>query len=362
LIATVAIATDKDQCLAKSECLHLSSMPTPQKIAHRLNQMSSLVANQINAMLAYWDMQLVCRFANDAYLEWFGKTKEEMIDKITLKELLGPALYEKNLPYIKEALKGNKQVFEREIPTPDGKSLRHSLATYFPDVANGEVKGFFVHVADVSYIKQLEALLAKLRLDMLRNVIETQEAERVNISVQLRDSVNQTLTHCKLLLQTRSNNEDRNNTDKILEQGIDKAIRELNLLSTNLIPSAIQDFGFIAGTNMYIESNIQNLSVKFICTNKAVDELSLPVKLSLFRIVQSFLTIVTEQKNENAVHILITYENKNIEVQLSIADENFMFGKATQFTDITRRVQYYGGSMEELLVRNKKILLIRIAL
>lgn len=112
------------------------------------------VADHITAMLAYWDKDLVCRFANSAYVDWFGKKKEEMIDKITIKELLGP-LFEKNLPFISGALKGEIQTFEREIPLPTG-GTRHSLANYYPDIVNGEVLGFFVHVADVTPLKLLE--------------------------------------------------------------------------------------------------------------------------------------------------------------------------------------------------------------
>ena len=66
-------------------------------------QIGFRVADHIQAMLAYWDKNQLCRFANRAYLEWFGKTPEEMIDKITMKDLLGP-LYEQNLPYIVEVL------------------------------------------------------------------------------------------------------------------------------------------------------------------------------------------------------------------------------------------------------------------
>jgi len=54
-------------------------------------------------MLSYWDKDEICRFANKAYLEWFGKTPEEMINKMSLAELLGP-LYPSNEPYIKAAL------------------------------------------------------------------------------------------------------------------------------------------------------------------------------------------------------------------------------------------------------------------
>src|SRR5690349_11732496 len=79
-----------------------------------LPEMGLLVSDHIQAMIAYWDKGQVCRFANNAYMFWFGKSRDEMIGRITMKELLGP-LYEKNLPYINAVLTGVKQQFEREI-------------------------------------------------------------------------------------------------------------------------------------------------------------------------------------------------------------------------------------------------------
>jgi signal transduction histidine kinase len=115
----------------------------------------SNLANHITAMLAYWDRDLRCRYANPAYLEWFGKTQEEMVNKITLQELLGP-IYELNLPYINGVLAGNRQTFEREIPFPSGLGMRHSLANYYPDVVNGVVIGFYVHVVEITQLKLLQ--------------------------------------------------------------------------------------------------------------------------------------------------------------------------------------------------------------
>src|SRR5690606_28595527 len=89
------------------------------------------LVDHLDAMIAFWDIDQVCVFANHAYLAWFGKTREQMIG-ITLEQLLGP-IYPKNLPYIRAAYAGHVQVFEREIPTPDGR-IRHSLATYTPHV------------------------------------------------------------------------------------------------------------------------------------------------------------------------------------------------------------------------------------
>lgn len=125
-----------------------------------LESMGLLVADHVSAMLAYWDKNLICRFANAAYRDWFGKTREEMVDKITIKELLGP-IYDKNLPYILGALEGKHQTFEREIPIPGGGGTRYSIANYFPDIVDGKVRGFFVHVADITNLKLLERELTK---------------------------------------------------------------------------------------------------------------------------------------------------------------------------------------------------------
>jgi diguanylate cyclase (GGDEF)-like protein/PAS domain S-box-containing protein len=111
------------------------------------------LVNHLDAMVAYWDANQTCVFANAAYADWFGRDGNELVGE-TMKGLLGP-LYEKNLPYIEAAFAGKKQVFERTIPIATG-GVRHSLATYFPHIVDGQVRGIFVHVADVGPLKQLE--------------------------------------------------------------------------------------------------------------------------------------------------------------------------------------------------------------
>jgi len=118
------------------------------------------LVDHLDAMVAYWDKDQVCVFANAAYHAWFGKGRRELIGT-TLKQLLGP-LYLKNLPHIEAAYRGSKQVFERDIPTPDG-SVRQSLATYIPHIVDDEVRGIFVHVADVGPLKRLERELQQAK-------------------------------------------------------------------------------------------------------------------------------------------------------------------------------------------------------
>lgn len=122
--------------------------------------------DHLDAMVAYWDRDEVCLYANEAYRLWFGKARDEVVG-MTMEGVLG-AHYVANGPYIRAAFAGQRQVFERDITSPDGV-VRHALATYIPDIVNGAVQGIYVHVADVTPLKKLERELraAKERAEHL---------------------------------------------------------------------------------------------------------------------------------------------------------------------------------------------------
>ena len=120
-----------------------------------LRRLALDLVDHLDAMVAYWNHEQVCVFANHAYRSWFGKGRAEVVGS-TLRELLGADLYERNLPYLRAAYAGAKQVFERDIPIPGGDGVRPSLATYIPHLVGGRVKGLFVHVADVTPLKRLQ--------------------------------------------------------------------------------------------------------------------------------------------------------------------------------------------------------------
>lgn len=131
-----------------------------QQISGQLEQVEHdlrTILNNLPSMVGYWDRNLHNRFANHAYLEWYGMSPEELRGK-HVRELLGEALYEKNLPYLEGALKGQAQLFERTIVDPQGRA-RHTLASYVPDLDGSEVRGIFVQVIDISERKRIEEAL-----------------------------------------------------------------------------------------------------------------------------------------------------------------------------------------------------------
>lgn len=128
------------------------------------NNFIQKVTNSIPGMVGYWTNDLRNAFANSAYLEWFGKSPEQM-KGIPMQELLGEELFKINLPYIQGALNGESQRFERMIKKPNGKS-GFTWAQYIPDIVDGYVKGFLVLVTDVTELKLTEISLKETQKKM----------------------------------------------------------------------------------------------------------------------------------------------------------------------------------------------------
>lgn len=112
------------------------------------------VFDRMPAMIGYWDRDLRNRLANNAYVEWFGREPGE-VRGIHIRELLGPDLFAKNLPYMEAALQGEIQTFDRTLVDTAG-TTRHTQASYIPDIVDGEAHGFFVLVTEITERVELE--------------------------------------------------------------------------------------------------------------------------------------------------------------------------------------------------------------
>lgn len=327
------------------------------------SEFALLISDEISAMLAYWDKDLICRFANEAYVEWFGKSKEEMINKMHLRDLLGP-LYEKNLHYIKAALSGKRQLFEREIPLPKGGGVRNSLATYIPEIENGEVLGFFVHVADVTYIKNLEKEIINVKRDFLRKTIESEENEKRFLVEILRENINQKMIACKIFLQREHKKGILKDSENELDNLMGEVIQDINSVCQNLTPTEIEILGFRESIESYLikAAKENKITINFSCKENGIENIVLKDKISIFRIIQYFTKLALDQAKSTTIDLSINFKYPEIKIKFTTNSYLSFNTNSKEYNSILCRVDYYSGEISESQIKSGSTFTIKFSL
>jgi len=165
------------------------------------------ITDHMPGMIAYWDRDLKCQFANARYVEWFGRTPQQMAG-ITMPTLMGPKLFALNRPYIEGALAGRPQTFERTLVKPSGE-VGHTFAQYIPDLdQQGRVVGFYVLVTDVTPLKAAEQRLAQANValqearDAAEAATEVKSAFLSNMTHELTSPLTSIVGYAELLAET----------------------------------------------------------------------------------------------------------------------------------------------------------------
>lgn len=127
------------------------------------------MADILPSTIGYWDRELRNRFANRAYLTWYGRVPEE-IHGLHLKDLIGADLFAEESPLYERVLQGEPISLERQVITPNGEHAT-LLISFTPDMDNGEVKGIYAQSVDITTLKQAKLEITKqaAELDDLYN-------------------------------------------------------------------------------------------------------------------------------------------------------------------------------------------------
>ena len=187
----------------------LEMLEVRKNALHANERFMNMLTDTLPGMVGYWTNDLRCGFANHVYLEWFGKTKEQM-HGIHIRELMGDELFRKNEPFIRAALRGEPQRFERTLVKADG-SIGYTWAHYIPDKDMEQVRGFFVLVSDITELKEA-----------MRAVEAAGQAKMqflANMSHEIRTPMNGVIGMAGLLLQTELTPEQRQYAGTIRNSG-----------------------------------------------------------------------------------------------------------------------------------------------
>ena len=106
------------------------------------------VTDAMPGLISYIDTEYRYRFVNHAYTEWFGVKAEDIVGR-RMWEVLGDSAFENLKPHLDAALAGKTEIFEAEIEYRHGGTKSIS-ASYTPDLLEGQIRGIFVLVIDIS--------------------------------------------------------------------------------------------------------------------------------------------------------------------------------------------------------------------
>lgn len=154
-----------------------------------LAEVMEKVVDNVPVLVAYVDAEQRYRFNNMAYERFFGLKPKQIYGK-SMRELLGEAAYREARPYIEQALAGQAVSFERQMPYA-GAGPRDVAISYLPDTApQGEVRGFYVMVNDVSPIR---ASQRREQQHMLELAHVTRLASMGEMATEIAHEINQPL-------------------------------------------------------------------------------------------------------------------------------------------------------------------------
>ena len=145
--------------------------PEPFRPARSLEQ----IVDSLPELIAYWDKNLICRYANRAYQHWFGHPAQTIVG-IRMRDLLGGSLFDSNKAVIEGILRGEPQAFVRPLARLEDPSTQVHVK-YIPDFdADNEVAGFYVSVYDVTDFRRIEVQLRQKEAELTALIARRDDA------------------------------------------------------------------------------------------------------------------------------------------------------------------------------------------
>lgn len=251
------------------------------------------------------------------------------------------------------------QRYDTRIPGKDEFEVRYWLAQNIPVLDEAGNLPFILHsIKDVTENILLQRQLSKFDQTMQQQITDaittTQELERMEISRELHDNVNQILLTARLYI------------GRALEKGIpdnamirsgyellENAVEEIKKISQALLTTSQEEESMTAAIENLLQQVMEPGSINVHHTIQLPDEslIESKVKVALFRIVQEQLSNVI--KHAEARNLYINVEFKDSFLKLTIRDDGKGFHPAEKkpglgFQNMKSRVAFMNGSINIL--------------
>ena len=128
------------------------------------------ITDHVPGLIAYLDTDLRFRFANAEHQRIYGMDPKKILGQ-PLCNCVTAEMWQDVAPRMRSALAGDAQHFEAWRTTADGTPMFIS-ANYLPDVHEGQVKGIYVQIIDITERKRIEERVNELNAELEMRIRE----------------------------------------------------------------------------------------------------------------------------------------------------------------------------------------------
>jgi len=118
----------------------------------RRESFAQALADHQPNLLAYVDRELRLHFANRAYLDWFGKTREQVLGQ-RVPDVLGRAVMQPDPDVYDRVFAGEAVGRPAEMPGADGRA-GHFWIYRVPDLLDATVRGYYFIATDITELRR----------------------------------------------------------------------------------------------------------------------------------------------------------------------------------------------------------------
>lgn len=193
----------------------------------------------------------------------------------------------------------------------------------------------------------------RVRLQLMKKIITSQEEERVRISRDLHDKAGQLLTSMKVGLKSIETASESAALKRKLERFrllLNDSLEELHTLSVELRPPLLQDFGLFKAVKKYAEDFEKNhgIKVSYRVAFRGECRLSYPVEIGIYRVIQEAFTNTAKHAKADAVKL--SFEKSGRRLVMHYSDNGAGFTRERLFQDTGRKTLGVMGMEERLHV------------
>lgn len=127
------------------------------------------ITDNLPAMISYWNIDLICLFANKPYSDYYNKETNSIVG-ISKRALFGTEEFAERDDQIKKVLNGTPQRFETSFQKQDGSSI-YMFTQFIPDIQNEVVKGFYSLTYDYTDLVLAQTELKK-KTEQIEDLLE----------------------------------------------------------------------------------------------------------------------------------------------------------------------------------------------